>query len=118
MQVSIPDKMYFKIGEVARLTGIKPHVLRYWETEFRNIRPVKSQGKQRLYRREDIEIVLELKDMLYRQGYTIAGARKILAGKSGIKPAASSVDAGEAVRLLQEIRQDLMALRSSLVKGH
>lgn len=114
MQVSIPDKLYFKIGEVAQLTGIKPHVLRYWESEFRNIRPVKSQGKQRLYRREDIELVLSLKDMLYLQGYTIAGVKKILAKKSGSESAASSSDPGEAVRMLQEIRQNLLQLRASL----
>lgn len=117
MQVSIPDKLYFKIGEVARLTGIKAHVLRYWETEFRNIRPVKSQGKQRLYRREDIELVLKLKDILYRQGYTIAGARKILAGQSDAESAVSFVDAEEALRILGEIRQDLLQLRASLEDG-
>ena len=114
MQVSIPDKLYFKIGEVAQLTGIKPHVLRYWETEFRNIRPVKSQGKQRLYRRADIELVLCLKDMLYLQGYTIAGAKKILARQSGAECAASSVDPEEAVRILREIRRDLLQLRAGL----
>lgn len=114
MQVSIPDKLYFKIGEVAQLTGIKPHVLRYWESEFRNIRPVKSQGKQRLYRKADIELVLTLKDMLYLQGYTIAGAKKILAKQSGAEPAASSIDPDEAVRMLQEIHQDLLQLRASL----
>jgi DNA-binding transcriptional MerR regulator len=114
MQVSIPDKLYFKIGEVARLTGVKPHVLRYWESEFRNIRPVKSQGKQRLYRREDIELVLSLKDILYRQGYTIAGAKKLLAKRDGVKNAASSVNAEEAVKILQEIRRDLLHLRATL----
>jgi DNA-binding transcriptional MerR regulator len=114
MQVSIPDKLYFKIGEVARLTGVKPHVLRYWESEFRNISPVKSQGKQRLYRREDIELVLSLKDILYRQGYTIAGAKKLLAKRDGVENAASSVNAEEAVKILQEIRRDLLHLRATL----
>lgn len=115
MQVTIPEKLYFKIGEVARLTGIKPHVLRYWESEFDNIRPVKSQGKQRLYRRDDIELVLTLKDMLYRQGYTIAGAKKILGQKKGrVEIPAASVDPEEAIRVLREIRRDLLQLRSSL----
>jgi DNA-binding transcriptional MerR regulator len=113
MQVSIPDKLYFKIGEVAQLTGIKPHVLRYWESEFRNIRPVKSQGKQRLYRKADIELVLTLKDMLYLQGYTIAGAKKILSKQSGAESAASSVDPDEAVRMLKEVYKDLLQLRAS-----
>ncbi|ABA88671.1 transcriptional regulator, MerR family [Syntrophotalea carbinolica DSM 2380] len=114
MQVSIPDKLYFKIGEVAQLTGVKPHVLRYWESEFRQIRPVKSQGKQRLYRRDDIEFVLNLKDILYGQGYTIAGAKKILAKQAGSEKAASSVNPEEAVELLRDIRRDLLQLRASL----
>jgi DNA-binding transcriptional MerR regulator len=114
MQVPIPDKLYFKIGEVARLTGVKPHVLRYWESEFRDIRPVKSQGKQRLYRREDIELVLSLKDILYRQGYTIAGAKKILSRHGVAENTASSIDPEEAVQVLQEIHQDLLQLRASL----
>lgn len=113
MQVTIPDKLYFKIGEVARLTGVKPHVLRYWESEFQNIRPVKSQGKQRLYRREDIEFILQLKDMLHQQGYTIAGARKILAQKcrSLQPPVDQPLD---AMRMLRDIREDLLRLRTLL----
>ena len=58
MDVPIPDKLYFKIGEVAQLAGVKPHVLRYWESEFQTISPAKSQGRQRLYRRQDVELVL------------------------------------------------------------
>jgi len=73
---AIPDKIYFKIGEVARLTGVKPYVLRYWETEFHAIQPVKSQSRQRLYRKRDVELLLKIKDLLYRQRFTIEGARK------------------------------------------
>ncbi len=75
---AIPAKTYFKIGEVARLTQLEPHVLRYWETEFRHLRPEKSRSGQRLYRREHIERILEVRDLLYRQKFTIAGARRRL----------------------------------------
>jgi len=74
----IPARMFFKIGEVSRLTGVKPHVLRYWESEFDLIRPQKSKIGQRIYRRRDVEIILRLKKLLYEEGYTIAGAKKRL----------------------------------------
>ena len=90
MDIQIPDKLYFKIGEVAELTGIKPHVLRYWESEFKSIRPTKSRTNQRLYRRQDIELVLQLKDLLYNQGFTIAGARKQLRSKKAVAEVMSS----------------------------
>lgn len=116
MDAQIPDKLYFKIGEVVRLTGIKAHVLRYWESEFSAIRPVKSKGKQRLYRRQEIELILYLKDLLYAQGYTIAGARKKLREKGAAAERSVVTDrsSGEAVRLLRELRQDLVRLRGSL----
>ena len=71
-------KLYYRIGEVARITGVKPHVLRYWETEFRWMAPPKSRSKQRLYRRKDIEMILAIKKLLYEERYTIAGARQRL----------------------------------------
>ncbi len=116
MDVQIPDKLYFKIGEVVDLTGIKAHVLRYWESEFSVVRPVKSKGKQRLYRRQEIELILYLKDLLYSQGYTIAGAKKKLREKGAAAGHAAGTDlsSGRAVRLLRELRQDLMRLRGSL----
>jgi DNA-binding transcriptional MerR regulator len=77
----IPDKLYFRIGEVARLAGIKPYVLRFWETEFPNLGPKKSGSGHRLYRRKDVEMVLEIKRLLYEQRFTIEGARKHLEGK-------------------------------------
>ena len=72
------DKRYYRIGEVSKLTGVKPYVLRYWETEFRFMAPQKSRSKQRLYRRRDIDIILLVKKLLYEQRFTIAGARKKL----------------------------------------
>jgi DNA-binding transcriptional MerR regulator len=75
-RAEIPDKLYFKIGEVARIAGVEPYVLRYWETEFKEISPVKSRTKQRLYRRKDIETVIDIKRLLYDEGFTIDGARR------------------------------------------
>jgi len=76
--VEIPDKLFFKIGEVSRLTGIKSHVLRYWESEFPMLNPPKNRAQQRVYRRKDIETVLRIKTLLYEENYTISGARKRL----------------------------------------
>src|SRR6266404_2791852 len=78
----IPDKLYFRIGEVSRLTSTKAYVLRYWETEFPTLKPVKSRSGHRLYRREDVETVVEIKRLLYEEGFTIEGARKQLADSS------------------------------------
>jgi DNA-binding transcriptional MerR regulator len=78
----IPEKLYFKIGEVARIVGVEPYVLRYWETEFPDLAPPKSRGNQRLYRRKDIERVFKIKTLLYRDKFTIEGARKWLEGKA------------------------------------
>jgi DNA-binding transcriptional MerR regulator len=116
MDKSIPDKLYFKIGEVVSLTGIKAHVLRYWESEFgADIRPVKSSGRQRLYRRQDIDLILQLKDLLYRQGYTIAGAKKKLRTKSSDEDTPVQASAAEQnAELLQELRGDLIRLRKIL----
>lgn len=77
----IPDKLYFRIGEVAKLAGIKPYVLRFWESEFAGLGPKKSGTGQRLYRRKDVELVLEIKRLLYENRFTIEGARKVLEAK-------------------------------------
>ena len=130
MDFQIPDKLYFKIGEVAKFTGIKTHVLRYWETEFKTIRPNKSRSNQRLYRKQDVELILHLKDLLYNQGFTIAGARKKLREKPAKKTAEPVVEnPPESVaadqmslplagsfdpKILREIRQDILRLKKSL----
>jgi DNA-binding transcriptional MerR regulator len=77
-QPQIPDKLFFRIGEVCKIVDIEPFVLRFWETEFPNLAPEKSQSGQRVYKRKDIEMVLRIKELLYERGYTIAGARKQL----------------------------------------
>ena len=79
--VSIPDKMFFRIGEVSEITGVKPYVLRYWESEFRLLRPNKNKSGQRVYRRRDVETALEIKDLLHQRKFTIAGAKKWLNGE-------------------------------------
>lgn len=101
----IPDKLYFRIGEVARLTGIQPYILRYWESEFPLLQPKKSGTGQRLYRKRDIEIILKVKELLYDLRYTIAGARRRL--QEELEPA----DLLEQVR---RIREGLEALSKSL----
>jgi DNA-binding transcriptional MerR regulator len=83
----LPSKLFFRIGEVAGLVGVEPHVLRYWEREFRSIRPTKSAKGQRVYSRKDVENLLRVRDLLYRDGFTIAGAKKRLQ-RGGEEPAA------------------------------
>src|SRR6476659_6503738 len=97
--VVIPEKIYFKIGEVCELVGVQAHVLRYWETEFPMLPPQKNKSGQRSYRRRDVEIALRIKQLLYTEMFTIAGARKKLLqesreGKS--KPAATAAPAEQA----------------------
>ncbi len=75
---SLPAKLYFRIGEVADLVGVEPHVLRYWEREFRTIRPTKSAKGQRVYSRRDVENLMRVRELLYKEGFTIAGAKKKL----------------------------------------
>jgi DNA-binding transcriptional MerR regulator len=89
----IPDKLYFRIGDVARLAGIKPYVLRFWETEFPSLGPRKSGTGHRLYRRKDVEQVLEIKRLLYEKRFTIEGARKFLEDRAKSNTAAASVSA-------------------------
>src|SRR6202044_516888 len=80
--VLIPEKLYFRIGEVSRLCQLPAYVLRFWETEFPQLKPVKSNTGQRMYRRKDVESVLRIKKLLYEEGFTISGARHQLRGES------------------------------------
>ena len=93
----IPDKSLFRIGEVSRLTATKTFVLRYWETEFPMLQPVKSPSGHRLYRREDIETVFEIKRLLYDEGFTIVGARKHLADQAAGNGGSSSVSSEDGI---------------------
>lgn len=112
MNTEIPDKLFFKIGEVASITGVKPHVLRYWESEFGNFSPSKSRTKQRQYQKKDIELVLTLKDLLYNQGFTIAGARKVI--RSSKKNKIEEKTSQDDHDLLLKIRDELRTLRAFL----
>ncbi|PLX87369.1 MAG: MerR family transcriptional regulator [Desulfuromonas sp.] len=117
MTVQIPNKLYFKIGEVAAIVDVKTHVLRYWETEFNAFKPVKSHSNQRLYRKKDIETALLIKDLLYRQGFTISGARKKI-NKEGVKKAAAEGGRLDDRGQLKQIREDLRAIKSLLQDRH
>ena len=78
MARDLPDKIYFKIGEVSEIVGVEPYVLRYWETEFELLKPSKAPSRHRLYKKRDVELLLEIKRLLYSEGFTIEGARKRL----------------------------------------
>jgi DNA-binding transcriptional MerR regulator len=82
MDSRFPEKLFYRIGDVSEITGIKPHVLRYWETEFSGLHPRKNRAGQRVYERSDVELVLAIKQLLYEQRYTISGAKKLLARRS------------------------------------
>lgn len=122
----IPDKLYFRIGEAARLCGVEAYVLRFWEKEFPQLRPTKGGTGQRLYRRRDVELALRIKQLVHREGYTIAGARQQLANEikenrrkpqpelipfNGGKPAAKS---SQVEVRLQRLRMELRDLQKML----
>jgi DNA-binding transcriptional MerR regulator len=116
-EVSIPDKLYFRIGEVSDLARTKPYVLRYWETEFPTLRPVKSRSGHRLYRRQDVETILEIRRLLYEQGFTIEGARKQLAGEA--QPRAAEKTGGRTNfdgQPLKAIKRELETILTILSK--
>jgi DNA-binding transcriptional MerR regulator len=108
----LPDKLYFKIGEVAKLVGVKPYVLRYWETEFSIVRPGKTRSKHRLYRRKDVETLLEIRRLLYAERYTIEGAKRRLR-ESG-RPAPEAADKVSREALLARVREEITALHRML----
>jgi DNA-binding transcriptional MerR regulator len=126
----IPDKLYFRIGEVARLAGIKPYVLRFWETEFPSLGPKKSGTGHRLYRRKEVEMALEIKRLLYEKRFTIEGARKFLETRGKTEPARSAKAAKPAKKaqaelfsavpsavdesVLKDIRKELRAIAEML----
>ena len=84
MTSNIPDRMFYRIKEVCSITGLKPHVLRYWEQEFKDIKPVKSSRGQRLYKKKDLDIIFTIKRLLYEQRYTIEGAKKYMMSKKNM----------------------------------
>jgi len=101
MYPDIPDRMYYRIKEVCSITGLKPHVLRYWEQEFKDIKPVKSPKGQRLYKKKDLYTILTIKKLLYEKRYTIDGAKKFMSSKKN---------------LMEEIKEELNEI-VGLLKG-
>ncbi len=110
MNVSIPDKSYFRIGEVSRLLGVQPYVIRYWESEFKTVRPIRTRSDQRLYRHKDVEELLTIRQLLYDENFTINGARKQLRKVRGEEAeAVAGRDGPEG--LLREIEKGLRSIR-------
>jgi DNA-binding transcriptional MerR regulator len=125
-------KLYYRIGEVSEIVGVQPHVLRYWETEFRSIRPQKSSKGQRVYSRRDVEKLLRVKDLLRNQGFTIAGARKRLSDAPEAAPVAIAAPVAVAAPLAavvaepapeqpadhsaKDMRKALLGLRQDLIQ--
>ena len=104
----IPDKFYFKIGEVSEIVGVAPYVLRFWETEFKQIKPKRTESGQRSYRRQDVVLVLKIKHLLYDRKFTIEGARQHLKRKTVPPPASVDAPASPGVA---EIRAELVRIR-------
>jgi len=104
-----PTKLYYSIGEVSELTELDPHVLRYWETEFRELSPRKNRGGKRLYRDSDIKLLLKIKDLLYTQRYTIEGARRALRDRKN-----PTLSAAMEVEVVEEIRRGLEEIKAIL----
>jgi DNA-binding transcriptional MerR regulator len=114
-EVIIPERLYFRIGEVARLCRLPAYVLRFWETEFSQIKPVKSSSGQRMYRRKDVESVLHIKQLLYEEGFTIAGARQHLRAEvKGDKKQQPLPFPSVSTANLRHIRQGLREILSLL----
>ncbi|MGA7800718.1 MAG: MerR family transcriptional regulator [Gammaproteobacteria bacterium] len=103
---AIPGKRYFTIGEVSELCGVKPHVLRYWEQEFPQLKPVKRRGNRRYYQRHDVIMIRQIRSLLYEQGFTIGGARQRLSGEQAKEDVTQSNQIVRQMRLeLEELLQ-------------
>ena len=100
----IPGKRYFTIGEVSDLCAVKPHVLRYWEQEFPQLKPVKRRGNRRYYQRQDVLIIRQIRSLLYEEGFTIGGARNKLSGEE------SRVDVSQSQQIVKQMRMELEEL--------
>jgi DNA-binding transcriptional MerR regulator len=110
MSTAIPDKNYFRIGEVAKILRVEPYVVRYWESEFASVKPVRTKSDQRLYRKQDVEELLKVRALLYEDKFTIAGAKKRLAGRKADKATRRGGDSG----ILIEIKRELTEIKKIL----
>ena len=112
---AIPGKRYFTIGEVSELCGVKPHVLRYWEQEFTQLKPVKRRGNRRYYQRHDVVLIREIRGLLYEQGFTIGGARQQLETEpKGDLAQNSHTNNKDKKRMIAEMLQELESLKTLL----
>jgi DNA-binding transcriptional MerR regulator len=107
---AIPGKKYFTIGEVSELCGVKPHVLRYWEQEFPQLKPVKRRGNRRYYQRHDVIVIRQIRALLYDQGFTITGARQQLSGDS------AKQDTAQSQQIIKQLRTELEEVLQILKK--
>ena len=117
MEPLIPDKLFFKIGEVAQITSLRPSVLRYWETEFEILQPNKSRSGQRLYTKKELELILEIKRLLYIEKLTIEGARKKLSGRGRWRESKISETEfvpDKTVKVINEVIEELKIIKNSL----
>ncbi len=109
---TVPDKLYFRIGEVSRIVGVKPYVLRYWEKEFAAIKPEKSNSKQRLYRRQDVLLFCQIRRLLHDERFTIEGCRKKIAAPEPAKTAEESKS-----DCLAYLKSEILAVRNMIQKN-
>jgi DNA-binding transcriptional MerR regulator len=117
MIAGIPDKLFFKIGELAKIVSLRPSVLRYWETEFEVLKPRKSRSGQRLYTKKELDLILEIKKLLYTEKLTIEGARRKITGQGnkGTRELPEAEYSSDVIRnVINEVKEDLIMLRNSL----
>jgi DNA-binding transcriptional MerR regulator len=110
MDIPILDKEYFRIGEVSKILGVKPYVVRYWESEFKTVKPVRTKSDQRLYRKKDVQELLTIKNLLYEDHFTISGAKKQLLKKMPDEAAVCTGENRDRERLI-EIKRRLQQIR-------
>ncbi|HET8932802.1 MAG TPA: MerR family transcriptional regulator [Polyangiales bacterium] len=115
---ALPDKLFFKIGEVAQIVGVRAHVLRYWESEFAALRPMKTRGSHRVYRRRDVELAVLLRRLLHEEGLTIAGAKRRLREQGLLQREPTVPEAPAAAHAVEEAdeRAELVAMRDELTE--
>jgi DNA-binding transcriptional MerR regulator len=106
METIIPEKAYFRIGEVSKILNVEAYVIRFWETEFKSVKPVRTTSAQRLYRKKDVQELLTIRDLLYAQRFTIDGAKKQLAKMRGdVEPESKAVDHEKLLLIKHELQQ-------------
>ena len=115
-EADLPDKLYFRIGEVAQLVGVDAHVLRYWESEFK-MKPHRSNSGQRLYRRTELTTFMKIKRLVYDEGYTISGARRTMTGDVEGQPSIQPQQVKTAIEQLERIRGRLSQLREEVLNA-